>query len=62
MSPRWAWLSATPVLLLLAGGNALAQIEISEPTAGQKNAIALSAVWGAELNPRPLFLRCVWGI
>ena len=50
MSPRWAWLSATPVLLLLAGGNALAQIEISEPTAGQKNAIALSAVGGPNLT------------
>jgi hypothetical protein len=55
MSPRWAWLLATAVLLLLAGGNALAQIEISEPTAGQKNAIALSAIGGPNLTQAVYF-------
>jgi hypothetical protein len=50
MSPRWDWLSATAVLLLLPGGNALAQIEISEPTAGQKSAIAFSAFGGPNVT------------
>jgi hypothetical protein len=43
-SLRWAWFSVMGLLLL--SSEALAQVEIEEPTAGEKNAVGFSAFIG----------------
>ena len=48
-NPRWVCLSVL-VVLLLTLGEALAQVEIVRPTAGEKNAVGLSAVVGPNLT------------
>jgi hypothetical protein len=48
-NPKWVCVSLLAVLLL-TGGKALAQVEIVRPTAGEKNAVALSAVVGPNLT------------
>jgi len=53
-SLRWAWLSVMG-FLLLSGGEALAQVEIEEPSAGEKNAVGFSAFIGPNFTAETYF-------